>query len=248
MWLLWSVGILAALGGCGSSYQQANIPTSAAVREEFDPLSLNDDDFLLIPEARAKPERPSEPAPSILSPAPEKANGYRVQIAAVLDRTRAENLRSDAERQLQTQAYIHYDEDTYLYKIRIGNCRSPGQAESLQLEAKTQGFREAYVIRAQIEVAPSTSQQRPRPTTVTGFRIQIFSASTRQAADQAQAQAREAFETDAVFVAFEPPFFKVRIGNYRTRKDAEQFLKIVKEAGFTSSFLVQAEIKVSPSP
>ena len=232
--------------GCAGSQSQIAVPPmggSSAVREEFDPYTLNDDDFLLQPSARAEIAPPRATPFSV--PATRRIEGFRVQVAAVLDRTRAESLRERIQREVQALTYIYYDEDTHLYKIQAGNSRTPEQAERLRDDIKAQGFPEVYVVRTQIEVTDVQPQVR-RPVTTSGFRVQIFSSSTRHAAEEAQNQARAQLNRDDVFIDFEPPYFKVRIGNFQARKDAEKFLAEAKKKGYETPFIVQAQIRTSP--
>jgi cell division protein FtsN len=237
--------VLLFLGCAGSQSQMAAPPMggSSAIREEFDPYTLNDDDFLLQPAARAE-VAPPQAAP-LLTEATRKTAGFRVQIAAVLDRTRAESLRERIQREVQALTYIYYDEDTHLYKIQAGNSRTPEQAERLRDNIKAQGFPEAYVVRTQIEVTDVQPQVR-RPVTTSGYRVQIFSSSTRHAAEESQTQASAQLNRDDVFIDFEPPYFKVRIGNFQARKDAEKFLDEAKKKGYETPFIVQAQIRTSP--
>ncbi|MDP6776122.1 MAG: SPOR domain-containing protein [Candidatus Latescibacteria bacterium] len=234
--------VLLALGFAACAVpRQAALPTGSAVREEFDPQNLNDEDFLLQPPASqsqvvARPESRPEATPAA------QTEGYRVQIAAVLDRTRAEAFRAEVERQLEAPVYIAYDEDTRLYKIQVGNAHTPAEATALRAEAKRTGYREAYVVRTLIEVSAPPVR---RPSTVTGYRLQIFSASSHQAAEQALARARELFAGTEVYVEFEPPFFKVRVGDFRTRKEAESFVAVAKKLGYDKAFPAETQIKAS---
>ncbi len=236
---LWG-GFTCALG-CAGSIQEAVLPASA-VREEFDPQTLNDEDFLLKPPASGSATTVQPPAGRPAGPS-KQIDGYRVQIAAVLDRARAEAFRSEAEGKFDAPVYIHYDEDTHLYKIQVGDSRTSGKADLLRKTAKNRGYREAYVVRARVEVTAAPAR---RPATVSGYRIQIFSASSQQAAEQAQAQARNLLGREDVYIEFEPPFFKVRIGNFRKRKEAEEFLKIVKKHGYDTPFPIETQISVLP--
>ena len=238
LFLLWTA---LCIGGCAGPYQAAAPPTTAA-REEFDPQALGDDDFLLQPPSRPVPTRPG--ARPQLSPTGASAgsDGYRVQVSAVLDRARAEALVAEAEGRLKAPAYIHYEGDTRLYKIQVGNCRTAEDAGRVRQEAKDRGYGEAFVVRSRIEQAPVQHRQ----TTVAGYRVQIFSASNQQAAEQAQARARNLLGRDDVYVEFEPPFFKVRIGNFRTREEAKKLVRVVKQHGYHTSFPVQTQIPVSP--
>ena len=211
--------------------------------EEFDPYTLNDDDFLIRPTKRLKAPISTPVAP--IAESTKQAEGYRVQIAAVLDGTRAEGLRQSIQSQLETLTYLEYDEDTHFYKIQAGNCRTAREAERLRTRVKGQGYAEAYVIRTQIAVLDVESQLR-RPATTQGFRVQIYSASTRHAAEEARDKARLQFDRDDVIIDFEPPYFKVRVGNFTTRSDAEKLLDHMKKAGYTTPFVVQTQIRTSP--
>ena len=244
--LFFALGVF--LIGCAGSQSQISTPVrggggSSAVREEFDPYTLNDDEFLLQPTARAEV---ASPTPMVIpTETTRQIEGFRVQVAAVLDRTRAEALRKQIQRDAQALTYIYYDEDTHLYKIQAGNSRSPEQAAQLRNTVKAQGFPEAYVVRTQIQVT-DVQPQIKRPTTTLGYRVQIFSSSTRHAAEEAQNKARAHLARDDVFIDFEPPYFKVRIGNYPARKNAEKFLDEAKKKGYETPFIVQAQIRLSP--
>jgi hypothetical protein len=64
-------------------------------------------------------------------------------------------------------------------------------------------------------------------TTVTGgYRVQVFSSNTqRTAKSQAykiEKELREVFPDYAIYVTYAAPFWKVRIGDFRTQKDAQE--------------------------
>lgn len=227
--------------GCAGSRQEILYPPTVA-REEFDPQTLNDEDFLLRPPASRPATISQSPTGHPAGPS-QQVEGYRVQIAAVLDRTRAEAFRAEAGEKLNTPVYIYYDEDTHLYKIQAGNSRTAKEAERLQREAKDRGYREAFVVRARVEAAASPVR---RPVTVLGYRVQVFSASSQQAAEQARTKARELLGREDIYIEFEPPFFTVRVGNFRKRKEAEAFIKVARQQGYDTPFPVQMHISVSP--
>ena len=244
----WSVVFSAAIvlgWGCAGSRRDAAPKPSSAAREEFDPETLNDDDFLLQPTRSQSPARPPDAGDRRKEPvAPSRqVEGYRVQIAAVLDVARAQAFQKEAEGQLGAPVYVQYDQDTRLYKIRAGNCRTPGEAERLREHAKVQGYLEAFVVRSPVEAAVKPVR---RPTKAEGHRVQIFSASGRQAAERAREQARDRLGRNDIYVEFEPPFFKVRVGNFRTREEAEAFLAVAKKRGYDTPFPVKTQISVAP--
>ena len=233
------------LSGCGGtasqvSRQAAALGSPSSVREEFDPQTLKDDDFLLQPVAGTHifdvPDPIQRPAPIRRVTA---SSGYRVQIAAVLDRVRAQSIKSRSEQLLKQRVYVNYDERTRLYKLHVGNCRTATEAETLRRDTKTKGYGEAFIVRSAIETAPSPYRI---PTRV-GYRVQIFSASNRGAAEKSAENARVALDREDVYIAFEPPYFKVHVGDFATKDGADKFVQDARKQGYDTPFPVKTEIR-----
>ena len=199
---------------------------SPAAREEFDPQTLMDDDPVLQTPAHTEAIPPAEVS---------QIEGFRVQVAALRDHNRAEALREQIQRDAQVLTYIHLDEEIQLYKIQAGNSRTPESAKTLRDAIRALGFLDAYVVRTQIV------NVQPESYATSGFRVQIFSSSTRGSAENAQMQARVQLARDDVFIDFEPPYFKVRVGNFQTRNDAEILLEEVTKKGYETAFIIQTE-------
>lgn len=78
-----------------------------------------------------------------------------------------------------------------------------------------------------------------------GFRIQIYRGSGRDARDlanESKTDFLEKFEGYIAYLQFDPPnYFKVRVGDYRTKHDAyADFIKIKKE--FPNAYIVNDKI------
>lgn len=80
------------------------------------------------------------------------ANGYRVQLVAT---------REEAEARASMQsALLSFGENVYLlfdnpyYKLRVGDCLSRSQADSLQQRALAKGFAKAWITRSQVYKQP----------------------------------------------------------------------------------------------
>ncbi len=80
------------------------------------------------------------------------ANGYRVQLVAT---------REEAEARANMQsALLSFSENVYLlfdnpyYKLRVGDCLSRSQADSLQQRALAKGFAKAWITRSQVYKQP----------------------------------------------------------------------------------------------
>jgi len=81
-----------------------------------------------------------------------------------------------------------------------------------------------------------------------GFRIQIISVSGRNAREEST-QAKEKFlsiypdfDYQQIYTLYEPPFFKVRVGNYRDKYEALKFYKDILKY-FPNAYMVSGQIE-----
>lgn len=86
-----------------------------------------------------------------------------------------------------------------------------------------------------------TPTQTPTGTKVPGYRVQIFASSTQEGADKVASEARFKF-TEQVYVEYEPPYYKVRLGDYKNRSDAEILREKAKNLGYLDAWIVQTEV------
>ncbi len=82
--------------------------------------------------------------------------------------------------------------------------------------------------------------------TMDGFRIQLFSDSGNNSKTKAQA-ARDEFQTKfsgvGVYLTFKSPNYQVRVGDFRTRLDAQRFLNEIS-ADYSSAFIITDHINL----
>lgn len=71
-------------------------------------------------------------------------------------------------------------------------------------------------------------------TKVKGFKIQVYSGNNQQRskreAESKQAQVREAFPDLETVVSFHSPVWRLRVGNFLTREDADEMLIEMRKA------------------
>jgi hypothetical protein len=84
-------------------------------------------------------------------------------------------------------------------------------------------------------------------TTTDGFRIQVFSDSGINSKNRAQTvhdefQAR--FPDKRVSLTFKSPNYKVRIGDFRTKLDAQRFL-IELTGDYPNAFIIEDQVNLS---
>jgi len=82
--------------------------------------------------------------------------------------------------------------------------------------------------------------------TINGFRVQIFTGENRKDAYNAQAKFQEQFPDTKSYIIYNEPNFKVRVGDFRTRLDAEKLQNDLKKL-FTGMFIIQEKI-TPPKP
>lgn len=123
--------------------------------EDFDPLSLNDDDIVIFPEDKTEESERAEKSkieevPSALEGSEvEMVQGFRVQLLATGDEAQAMEARKDAIFKFP-EADVYLELEGSLYKLRIGDCRTKKEAEALREEAIQSGFRDAWIVPSKV--------------------------------------------------------------------------------------------------
>ena len=93
---------------------------------------------------------------------------------------------------------------------------------------------EGRVFSGELHEQPTATTE---PRQVPGYRVQIFASIARDKAEEFVARARHGF-TEKVYLEFEEPYYKVRIGNFTTREDAEILRRKAISLGFKGSWIV----------
>jgi len=81
---------------------------------------------------------------------------------------------------------------------------------------------------------------------VVGFRVQICAVSDEQKARAIQQEAILNFIDENIYLKYDAPYYKVRIGDFVTRREAEQLQKLAVARGFNDAWVVRTKIKVNP--
>ncbi|MEO0160858.1 MAG: SPOR domain-containing protein [candidate division WOR-3 bacterium] len=91
-------------------------------------------------------------------------------------------------------------------------------------------------------VAPAlpTTPSAP-PTSVYGFRVQIFASATQKGASKVADDARSIFG-GKVYIEHTPPYYKVRVGDCLTKEEAEALKNLAISKGYRGAFVVETMI------
>lgn len=93
------------------------------------------------------------------------------------------------------------------------------------------------------ELVERRTEMNRAKATISGYRIQIFFSSQRAAAQDERQRFMSKYPEHEAYLIYQQPYFKVRIGDFRTRLEAYRFYQqIVRE--FQSVFIVADEVNL----
>ena len=76
-----------------------------------------------------------------------------------------------------------------------------------------------------------------------GYRIQIGNFEDKAKADKMADYARLKVDLN-VYVVFEVPFYRVRLGDFKLRTETEKYVKILKDIGFKESLWIRTKVNI----
>jgi hypothetical protein len=79
--------------------------------------------------------------------------------------------------------------------------------------------------------------------TIPGYRVQIYFGAIRQKATELKNEFSALHPEVASYLTYKQPNFKVRVGDFRTRLEAQKFLKNI-QGQYATSFIVTDDIKL----
>ena len=96
------------------------------------------------------------------------------------------------------------------------------------------------------ELNPSAGQEEETGETIThkiieGYRIQLFSGREEWIAKKIEAGLKVKY-LEKVYLIYEAPFYKVRIGDFRNRDNAVRFCRQMREDGYREGWVVKSII------
>lgn len=103
-------------------------------------------------------------------------------------------------------------------------------------------------VKKQEEQKQTPELQIPKDSTVVqetsqlGFRIQIYSSSNIDEAMSMKADVMAKLPQDSVYVVYDPPVYKIRLGDYPTRYDASVKLPSIVNMGYSDAWIVPDNI------
>lgn len=151
--------VLIIISSCATSKkavrsQADDTQTKSGYDESFDPLTLQDDDIVIVRETKEKAPRQSVKAEQEISltSANTEVDGFRVQILATRSIEAATMAKQQAEEQFAPYKYkVYWSFEAPFYRIRVGDVIKRTDAEAIRDLAKEMGYKQAFPVRSKVK-------------------------------------------------------------------------------------------------
>lgn len=82
---------------------------------------------------------------------------------------------------------------------------------------------------------------------MSGYRLQIINTNDRAKALSVKTQMMTEFPDEKIYLIYQSPYFKIQMGNFIKREDAEGLMNRVKKIYPTGVFVVPSRVEIRPS-
>lgn len=100
------------------------------------------------------------------------------------------------------------------------------------------------LIRKQMEINEETTRDSRR--SMPGFRIQVMNSPDRNKVFAAKTKIYQQFPDLKPYLLYQPPNYKLRVGNFRTQEEAEDFEKQLSPLFPSGLYVIRDTIEVTP--
>lgn len=133
--------------------------------------------------------------------------------------------------------YSNYDEDLSVVRPRYKEV-TPTEVVAKKSEVKRVLSDQPLHINRQLDAAVDTIAAKNRAIRfASGYRIQIYVGNTRKEADDARLFTYQTFPELNPYLVYNQPTYRVRIGDFMTRLEAERYLQQVRQQYETAVIL-----------
>lgn len=146
---------------------------------------------------------------------------------------KADEKKTEEKNTKETKKNIEEDFDITPYKTEINIEAPPIGTEKLPPDV-WYGYKEDT----------STVLQNKIIGTTDGYRVQVISTDDIEEANRIRAEIYEKTARKEVYVTFEPPFYKVKAGDFISKSDANDFKFKLNQLGYTEAKVVQETVNI----
>src|SRR4030095_4883037 len=81
----------------------------------------------------------------------------------------------------------------------------------------------SLLVKKQAQINEETTRNNRR--SMPGFRIQVINTTDRSNAIDAKSKVYKLYPELKAYLLYQSPYFRLKVGNFKTREDAEEYLK-----------------------
>jgi hypothetical protein len=100
------------------------------------------------------------------------------------------------------------------------------------------------LVSKQIEINEVTTRNARR--FVPGFRILVINTNNRSQAVAAKTKVYQKFPELQSYLMYQPPFYKLKVGNFKEREEAENYLTAIQKLFPSGVYVVRDTIELKP--
>ncbi len=123
-------------------------------------------------------------------------------------------------------------------------ARDTLMADSLRLRADSSAVRNDTVAAKKDTLEILTSN--PGYNTIPGYRVQLMSTQNLSEAIGAKAEADSLLQGYNIYIVYDSPYYKVRVGDFRARYEANQAVAAITDRGFPNAWAVPDNVFRNP--
>src|SRR5687768_2414051 len=102
----------------------------------------------------------------------------------------------------------------------------------------------ALLVRKQAQINEETTRNSRR--IMAGYRIQIVNTTDRNKAIDAKTKVYQLYPELKAYLLFQSPYYRIKVGNFKSRSEAETYMKSLQRNFPGSIFILQDIIEVKP--
>ncbi len=140
-----------------------------------------------------------------------------------------------------------YEEDLSIYrpKFKSANESSPQPSDSQPVQASKLSISDSPLhVNKKLDAILDTIAMRNKAVKFTnGFRIQIYVGNDRKAADDAKIYTYQKYPEIFPYLSYQQPIYKVKIGDFLNRMDAERYYSDIKDL-YPSAMILPDKVEI----
>jgi len=210
----------------------------------YQPMAINDSFLDSLTSVNDKEEVlkvrliPPPPPPA---PKTKQVTGYRIQTFAGLDSINA--ITSIEKLKTVVQDSIYFLREKGLFKIQFGDYVLRNDADLKVLDIRKSGISGAWVVSGMVNIpidslsSKAKSLDTAQQISEALYKIQVLVTSDLSKAETLTGTLKEQFYKESYFIE-SGSMYKIFLGKFNNRSDAEKVLEQVKKSGYPDAWLV----------